>query len=291
MLALLTVAALVAAGGAGAAPTAPTLEGQHFSSGSPTTSCSYDLAHWNAVVQYAVSGTAAGAYAGSFTETGTARLTTFGPPSLTAIDGSFTITTPAGKVTGTTTFGYGKTSGTGTCDDAKNDSSLTILKAVYTATLPDGTPDHGVVDLQLSDVPVSAGYTAVFHSTRPELVDTDGDGVLDGDDNCPAVPNAAQADVDTDGLGDACDARDDRSPYVLTAELRDLTRAAGLPKLAGRLDHALDALRVGAVSTACSDLAWYVGQVRNQRGKQIPAGTADVLLAKAATIRERLACG
>ncbi|MDH4109075.1 MAG: thrombospondin type 3 repeat-containing protein [Gammaproteobacteria bacterium] len=36
-------------------------------------------------------------------------------------------------------------------------------------------------------------------------IDTDGDGVLDTADNCPAVANADQLDTDGDGLGDACD--------------------------------------------------------------------------------------
>jgi hypothetical protein len=35
--------------------------------------------------------------------------------------------------------------------------------------------------------------------------DTDGDGVADGTDNCPAIANAGQADSDGDGRGDACD--------------------------------------------------------------------------------------
>ncbi len=35
--------------------------------------------------------------------------------------------------------------------------------------------------------------------------DTDGDTVLDGDDNCPTVANLDQADSDADGVGDACD--------------------------------------------------------------------------------------
>jgi hypothetical protein len=37
-------------------------------------------------------------------------------------------------------------------------------------------------------------------------VDTDEDGVPDETDNCPLVANADQADVDNDGMGDACDA-------------------------------------------------------------------------------------
>jgi hypothetical protein len=36
--------------------------------------------------------------------------------------------------------------------------------------------------------------------------DNDGDGLEDNEDNCPAIANADQADVDVDGAGDVCDA-------------------------------------------------------------------------------------
>ncbi|EYF00107.1 Hypothetical protein CAP_1358 [Chondromyces apiculatus DSM 436] len=41
------------------------------------------------------------------------------------------------------------------------------------------------------------------------IADADGDGVQDAVDNCPAVYNPSQADLDGDGLGDLCDPDDD----------------------------------------------------------------------------------
>ena len=42
-------------------------------------------------------------------------------------------------------------------------------------------------------------------SATCRLEDSDGDGLLDPDDNCPAMANPDQADTDLDGIGDACE--------------------------------------------------------------------------------------
>ncbi|QDG49596.1 hypothetical protein FIV42_02225 [Persicimonas caeni] len=55
---------------------------------------------------------------------------------------------------------------------------------------------------------VAAPPTEASTAVRFSL-DADGDGITDGNDNCPSVSNASQTDTDSDGQGDACDADDD----------------------------------------------------------------------------------
>ncbi len=56
---------------------------------------------------------------------------------------------------------------------------------------------------------VRAPLVATVLPLGGNAADTDGDGVVDSDDNCPSTANANQADADADGIGDACD-DDDR---------------------------------------------------------------------------------
>ncbi|MDC0464684.1 thrombospondin type 3 repeat-containing protein, partial [Pseudomonadales bacterium] len=61
----------------------------------------------------------------------------------------------------------------------------------------------------------NAGQVRMFKTTiegDPNL-DTDQDGVADGNDNCPADANAEQIDTDQDGNGDVCDVDDDNDGY------------------------------------------------------------------------------
>jgi hypothetical protein len=71
------------------------------------------------------------------------------------------------------------------------------------------------------------------------LPDLDGDGVFDDDDNCVAVANPDQSDIDNDGRGDACDTNSSPTSLVVSiARLRTSPPAAtrGLVKLRALLN-------------------------------------------------------
>jgi len=65
-------------------------------------------------------------------------------------------------------------------------------------------------DQRGSGFPRVVGGQADIGAFEAAETDTDSDGIADGDDNCPAVANSAQADFDSDDIGDACDTNTDQ---------------------------------------------------------------------------------
>jgi hypothetical protein len=85
---------------------------------------------------------------------------------------------------------------------------LLLLIAACSYTAPnDVTPSDGPLTDSGEDAPLPTD------GPDPE-VDSDRDGHLDSEDNCPAISNQTQADEDGDGVGNVCD----NCPHVANAD-------------------------------------------------------------------------
>ncbi len=56
-----------------------------------------------------------------------------------------------------------------------------------------------------------------------QIVDSDGDGIVDANDNCPVNANPDQLDTDSDGIGNVCDSDDDNDGILDGPDNCDLT--------------------------------------------------------------------
>ena len=90
-------------------------------------------------------------------------------------------------------------------------------------------PSHCTGDAAISlfeqafgDHRLSAGTGKVFEISIKEISpdDTDGDSILDENDNCPMIANPEQEDSDSDGVGNVCDnCPDSSNPDQIDADL------------------------------------------------------------------------
>jgi len=120
---------------------------------------------------------------------------------------------------------------------------LPILPAAAPSILPfpENTPDddrlvwgHTVLGLTLdpsfdmNQTDLSAfvdSFTHFSSDTATFSVDADADGIHLFQDNCPSVDNEDQADLDGDGLGDACDTDQDGDGYPAGVDCDDRNEA------------------------------------------------------------------
>lgn len=76
---------------------------------------------------------------------------------------------------------------------------------IYCESEPDSVCGNGYVEAgEECDDANSINNDACDNSCH-STIDSDGDEIFDGQDNCPLVANASQSDMDGDGVGDACD--------------------------------------------------------------------------------------
>jgi hypothetical protein len=66
---------------------------------------------------------------------------------------------------------------------------------------------------------LTGNYWQPTNFDSDHLIDTDGDGIKDIDDNCTIFSNPEQFDTDQDGFGNRCDADFDNNGIVSFADL------------------------------------------------------------------------
>lgn len=126
----------------------------------------------------------------------------------------------------------------------------------------------------------------VFSSSQ--IVDSDGDGVVDTSDNCPAVSNLDQLDSDGDGIGNVCDS----TPFTPVQATNNLILLADSydvkTKPLDKVSKVLSDDKLKNDHKACKKLGEFIKKV--QKSKNITPAQKTQLIADANAIRTSLGC-
>jgi hypothetical protein len=109
-------------------------------------------------------------------------------------------------------------------------------------------------------------------------IDADGDGILNGSDNCPGVANPSQANNDGDGQGDACDSDDDNDAVADASDNCQFVSNANQANTDGdgqgeACDFDDDNDGFGDSSDNCPSAAGTVGGCPDDDGDGVPNGS------------------
>ena len=274
-----------------AAPSA-TLEGQqlaHATASDVQSRCYESGLGWTTTFQ--LSGTASGPYPGTFTATGSAYLSWLfgGGVGLAGFDSTFAIASPGGQLKGTIKRVTGRTYGTGACNAAASDATITATNLVYTVTLPDGTIDQGTVALSLADDLANSRFIATFHSTS-RVADMDLDGVTRRPRQLPDRRQTPARRTPTTTASATSATPPTTGSTTPTSSSRARRPQRSRRRLIVKAEHARTAYFNSDVPGSCTDLAAYVDGVLARRGKTISPATADELIGQAQRIRRLIGC-
>jgi probable HAF family extracellular repeat protein len=114
----------------------------------------------------------------------------------------------------------------------------------------------------------------------PPASDADADDVLDIADNCPAVPNPDQQDVDLDAIGDACDPTTNVVPAIegLISLVNSYSLKAGTTRaLNAKLEAALRSWQRGRGVSVVNQLGAFMNQASALEGSALTPSQVDEL--------------
>jgi len=86
--------------------------------------------------------------------------------------------------------------------DANDDGVVDISDAIYTLLFLFGPIAY--LPSPFGECGYDTTEDQLTCDSFPSCMDSDGDGVVDPEDNCPGIYNPGQEDVNDDGVGDAC---------------------------------------------------------------------------------------